>query len=115
MGAKTFQRGLAHVFSFTRPSTLDPSRYQNRIENLLNNRICCHRLGFGLVCENQSMPQYVRPDAFDVLRSDVLTSLQERPGFGCDGQVNGCSRRRPKLDEMFYVELVFLRGTRREY
>jgi hypothetical protein len=40
--------------------------------------------------------------------------LQQRPGFGGDGQINRRARRRAELDEMFQVELVIRRLARGE-
>src|ERR1044071_5419617 len=102
-----FRPPLSAFRSFPRNERSDlESWHGHRIENLLNQCVGGHRLGFGLVSQNDPVPQDIWPDAFDIFGSDIFPPLQQRPGFGGQGEENSRARGTAKLDEVFYVELI---------
>src|SRR5579859_5240991 len=66
--------GLLSVFGLRISDLL--SRHWHSIEDLFNQGIGGHRLCLGFVREDNAMAQNVRPDAFHILRCDVLPALQ---------------------------------------
>ena len=71
-------------------------------------------LGFGFVGQDDAVAQDVGADALDVLGRDVSAALEQRPGLGGDGEVDGGARGGAELDEMLDIEFVFLRRARGE-
>ena len=51
-----------------------------RIEDTLDDLLCRHVFGFRFERQNDTVPQHVRPDGFDVFRCDVTAPSDEGVG-----------------------------------